>query len=71
MDELSFASWLGRLKFLFNTTRFFLADEGSSSSSSPSSLSLSLLASWMSLVPFINGLSLGASGYTLKSCYEA
>jgi len=68
VSELSFASWLCRLKFLFKTTRFFLGDEGSSSSSLSSSLSLSLSASCSLIPPFINGSSLGASGYTLKSC---
>ena len=68
-SELSLDSWLGRLKFLFNTTRFFLGDGGSSTlSSSSSSLSLLLSAS-RSLAPLIDGSSLGASGYTLKlSC---
>ena len=58
----SFDSRLGRLKFLFSTTRFFLVLEGSSSPS----LSLSLLSS-CSWAPFsLSGSSLGASGYTLR-----
>lgn len=61
-----FTSWLGCLVFLFNTTRFFLAGDGSSSSGS--SLSLSLLSSF-SWPPFslMIGSSLGASGSTLEA----